>query len=131
MLAMNPVYLKKYGIARESIAGLLPVSGQMMTHYTVRAERGLATNNIAADDAAPIYYSRADVPPMLIIMGDHDWPARVEENQYFVAVEKVAGNKHIAFLQIPDRNHGSIVGEIPKPNDPAREAMLKFIRDPR
>jgi acetyl esterase/lipase len=68
------------------------------------------------------------VSPTLIIMGDHDWPARVEENQYFVALQKVAGNKNIRFLQIPDRTHGSIAGKIPEPNDPAREAMLKFIR---
>jgi acetyl esterase/lipase len=128
MLGMNPAYLAKHGLDRSAMAGLLPVSGQMMTHFTVRAERGLATNSITADDAAPIFYTRVDFPPTLIIMGDHDWPARVEENQYFVALQKVAGNRNIRSLQILHRTHGSIAGKIPEPNDPAREAMLKFIR---
>jgi acetyl esterase/lipase len=129
MLTMNPAYLNKAGLGPNDLAGVLPVSGQMVTHYTVRAERGISTNCITADDAAPIFYSRRDVPPMLVIMGDHDWPARVEENQYFVAFQqRVIGNKHIRFLQIPDRTHGSIVGKMTDANDPGREAVLKFIR---
>lgn len=128
MLAMNPAYLRQVGTDPHDLAGLLPVSGQMMTHFTVRHERGLSTNSITADDAAPIFFTRPDVPPMLILMGDHDWPARVEENQYFVALQKVAGNHRIHFLQIPDRDHGSIAGRIPEPQDPAGRAMLRFIQ---
>lgn len=128
MLTMNPAYLKKEGLDPNDLAGVLPFSGQMVTHFTVRAERGISTNSVTADDAAPIFYSRKDIPPMLVIMGDHDWPARVEENQYFVAFQqRVIGNKRIRFLQIADRDHGSIVGKMTKPNDPAHDAMLKFI----
>lgn len=130
ILGMNPAHLKKAGVDRDAIAGLIPVSGQMVTHFNVRKERGLATNNVTADEAAPIFYLSANVPPMLVIMGDHDWPGRLEENEYFVAMEKVTGNKRISLLKVADRTHGTIAGKIPEPNDPAREAILKFIRDP-
>lgn len=129
IVGMDPKYLRKHGLELSAITGLLPVSGQMMTHFTVRAERGLATNSITADEAAPIFHTSPAVPPMLVIMGDHDWPARLEENQYFVAAQKqLAGNKRISLLVVPDRNHGSIASKIAQRADPAREAILNFMR---
>lgn len=130
MIGMNPDYLRKSGVERDNLAGLIPVSGQMVTHFNVRKERGLATNNVTADDAAPIFFLSADVPPMLVIMGDRDWPGRLEENAYFVAMQKVTGNRRVALLEVADRDHGSICSRIVQPHDPAREAILKFIRDP-
>ncbi len=129
ILGMNPAHLKKAGVDRDAIAGLIPVSGQMVTHFTIRKERGLATNNVTADEAAPIFYLNASVPPMLVIMGDHDWPGRLEENEYFVAMEKVTGNKRISLLKVADRTHGTIAGKIPESHDPSRDAILKFVRD--
>ena len=41
---------RAHGLELTAIAGLVPVSGQMLTHFAVRAERGLATNNITADE---------------------------------------------------------------------------------
>lgn len=128
MLAMDASYLRRHGFGPEALAGFIPVSGQMMTHFTVRAEQGLATNCITADVAAPIFHTRPDAPPMLILMGDHDWPARLEENQYFVAIQKIAGHRGVELKVIPDRTHGTITGRIPDPGDPAQAAMLEFIR---
>lgn len=128
MLAMNPEFLAKHGLDRSAMAGIIPVSGQVMTHFTVRHERGFTSNNITADDAAPIYHTRPDTPPQLIFMGDKDWPARLEENQYFVAMQRVAGNTNITFHLIPNRNHGTIASGITKPNDPVRTNILHFIR---
>ncbi len=127
LITMDGRYLQKYGLKPDAIAGVLPVSGQMMTHFTVRKECGLDANTITSDEAAPIYYTRRDTPPFLIIMGDHDWPARWEENVYFAAAMKAAGNDKIATLQIPDRTHGTIVGKLTEPGDPAAQAMLDFI----
>jgi len=127
LLTMDGRYLQKYGLKPDAIAGVLPVSGQMMTHFTVRKERGIDANTITSDEAAPIYYTRKDSPPFLIIMGDHDWPARWEENVYFAAAMKAAGNNQVAALQIPDRTHGTIVEKLTEPGDPAAQAMLDFI----
>ncbi|CAN5568147.1 alpha/beta hydrolase fold domain-containing protein [soil metagenome] len=128
LVAMDARYLQKFGLTPAAIAGVLPVSGQMMTHFTVRKERGLDANTITSDEAAPIYYTRKVSPPFLIIMGDHDWPARWEENLYFAAAMKAAGNDHVATLQIPDRTHGTIVGKLTEPGDPGAQAMLDFIQ---
>ncbi len=130
MLAMDARWLKPHGLTPDSFAGYIPLSGQTMTHYTVREERGITKETIVADEAAPVFYCRKDTPPMLVLAGDHDMAARSEENEYLVAVLKGAGNTRVTFRQIPDRTHGSIAGNIVKPGDPVRRAILDFIAAP-
>jgi acetyl esterase/lipase len=127
MLAMDARWLKPHGLTPESFAGYIPLSGQTMTHYTVREERGIGKETITADEAAPVFYCRKNTPPMLVLACDHDMPARSEENEYLVAVLNGAGNTRVTFRQIPDRTHGSIANNISKPGDPVRKAILDFI----
>ena len=129
LVSLDEHYLKAEGLDLSAIAGVLPVSGQVMTHYTVRAERGLAQTTITADAAAPVFYCRKDTPPMLVLYADHDMPARAEENQYFVAVMHWAGNAGVTGKLIADRDHGTIASRIAEEGDPARVAMLEFIRE--
>jgi acetyl esterase/lipase len=131
MLGMDPHYLRDLGVEPSAIAGLIPFSGQTMTHYTVREERGIGKYTITADEAAPVHFARKDTPPFLVLYADHDMPARAEENAYFVALMKGAGNKNIEGQQITDRTHGSIAGKVTEEGDPARAAMLRFIEEKR
>jgi acetyl esterase/lipase len=128
MLGMDARYLAKAGVKHSSLAGLIPVSGQTMTHYTVRQERGVGKFSITADDAAPVRWAEAKgIAPMLVIWADKDMPARAEENAFLVAVLKGAGNKRVTDKIIPDRNHGSVGNKIADKGDPAREAILRFM----
>ncbi len=131
MVGMDPQYLKAVGLGFADIAGLIPVSGQTMTHFTVRVERGLPKDDVIADEAAPIHFASKDVPPMLLLMGGKDWPARLEENQYFAAILKTRKHEHTSLLMIPDRNHGSIFRKLAEAEEPGREAILRFISDPK
>jgi acetyl esterase/lipase len=131
MLGLDNRWLKPYGLTPGAIAGLIPVSGQTMTHYTVREERGIKDHNIiSADEAAPINHLHKDTPPFLILYADKDFPARREENLYLAAALRATGNPHVQQLQIDDRTHGSIAGNIAHPGDPAAEAIIHFIADP-
>lgn len=131
MLGLDDRWLKPYGLKTNAIAGLIPISGQTMTHYTVREERGIMDHNvISADEAAPINHLHKDTPPLLILYADKDMPARREENIYLAAALRATGNPHVQELQVNDRNHGSIAGDIAHPGDPAAEAILHFIADP-
>ena len=128
MLGMDPQYLGSQGVSTGEIAGLLPVSGQMITHSTVRGERGLARTKPIIDRAAPSYHVRPDAPPCLCIAGGEDMPTRAEENIYFVAALKAAGHKHADYLEVAGRTHGTIASRIPEPHDPVAKAMLAFIK---
>ncbi len=64
---------------------------------------------------------------MLVLYAEHDLPARAEENQYLVAALKAAGHERVLQRMIPNRDHGSIAGNIPQPGDPTAAAILDFI----
>ncbi len=129
IVGMNSKYLRKYGVDLKRIAGVIPVSGQVFTHFTIRKERKIPNpqNTPTIDDAAPCYYVRKTVPPMLAICGDNDWPARAEENKYFIAMLKTVGHTDASYQEFENRDHGTIVGKMPEANDPVGKVMLDFI----
>ncbi|ADB15999.1 Alpha/beta hydrolase fold-3 domain protein [Pirellula staleyi DSM 6068] len=118
---------KRHAIASDSIAGIIPVSGQMMTHYQIRIERGLTKFNVIADEAAPIYHARKSTPPMLVIYADRDMASRAEENAFFVSTIEAAGNTQVVGLVVNDRDHGSVAARMSESDDPGRKALLEFI----
>ena len=129
LLAMDPRYFAAVGLGTNTIAGYIPMSGQTMTHFTVAIERGFGGNAITADDAAPIHYLASVTPPILLLIGDRDWPARLQENQYFLsALQQVGHNPNVRLLVAKDRNHGSILKQASVDGDPVGTAMLDFIR---
>ena len=130
MVGLDSRYLKRHGLETSSIAGLVPLSGQTLTHYTIREERGLPKETLIADEAAPIHYARKDAPPMLVLFAEHDMPMRVEENRLLVAALKAAGNTGVTGRLIADRDHGSIADNIAKPDDPVRAVVVEFVSRP-
>ncbi len=127
MIGLDPEYLQRLGSDANAVAGIIAVSGQTMTHYAVRAERGLSKDVIIADEAAPIHYARKGAPPMLVLYGEHDMPARAEENHYLVAALHAAGDAHVLERMVPNRDHGSVAGKMAEPGDPSAEAILAFV----
>ncbi len=130
LVGMDPRYLARHGVCLADIAGIIPVSGQMMTHFTVRKERGVRDpeHTPVMDDAAPCHHVHKEAPPVLAICGDRDWPARAEENRLFVALLRYAGHASAVHRECRDRDHGTIIEKMPTPGDPALEAILAFIR---
>lgn len=127
MLGVDAHYLADAGVKLADIAGLIPVSGQTLTHYTVREERGGKKFHITADDAAPLHFCGPKTPPFLVHYADRDMAARGEENMLFVEMMKAAGNKGMHSQLITDRTHGSIASKITEDGDPARVAILEFM----
>jgi len=127
MVGLDAKYLAKHGISTNQLAGLMPVAGQMITHSTVREENGISKNQPLIDKFAPAFYVRKDAPPCLCFAGDHDLPARAEENIYFTAALKATGHKDVSCHIIKGRNHGTIAGRFMDADDPVTELMLAFI----
>jgi acetyl esterase/lipase len=128
ILCADSRYLAEAEVKPAQVGGFISMSGQLMTHFTVAEERGFSPKVITADDAAPIHYIRKDMPPLLLLVGDRDWPARLEENQYFcAALKKVAEGTQVSLLVIPDRDHGGILKHSAEDNDPAAVAILGFV----
>ncbi|MGJ8723315.1 MAG: alpha/beta hydrolase [Roseibacillus sp.] len=130
MIGMDQRWLAAHDLERNSLAGLIPVAAQTMTHYTVRKERFGSDNPfiITADDAAPVRYANEEgIPPTLILWADNDAPARAEENAYLAAVLKGAKNTQVTTDEVPDCGHSSIAHNMARPNDPGAQSILRFI----
>jgi len=127
MGGVDEAYLAAYGHEIQELAGLIPISGQMVTHATVRAERGLPEDRPILDAAAPAYHVRADAPPFLAIAGSEDLPARPEENRYFIAAMQAVEHPDATYLEFEGRTHGSIVTGIPDDDDAVATAIMDFV----
>ena len=126
MLALDEHFLRDAGVT--DIAGFVCMSGQMTTHFTVRGETGLPKDNVLVNDAAPLGHVHANAPRILLLIGDDDWPARLEENQFLAAaLHRVAKNPPVPLVVVKDRNHGTMLARFLEGADPAGAAVLDFI----
>lgn len=127
MVGMDERYLEQHNMSVQMIAGIIPISGQMVTHSTILVERGITKGTIIVDEFAPIYHSRKVGPACLCICGDNDMPMRCDENIFFIAGLKNAGNENAHYLEVNGRNHGSIARKFHEEDDEVTQAMLEFI----
>ncbi|KAA5544697.1 alpha/beta hydrolase [Roseiconus nitratireducens] len=123
MIGLDPSYLAAHGIQANRIAGLIPYSGHTITHFTVRAERGISKEQPIVDSMAPLYHVRSDAPPILLVTGDREMEmvGRYEENAYFWRMLKVVGHPDVTLYELDGYDHGGMA-------DPAHALTLKFIR---
>lgn len=108
LIGLDKKYLAKHGIDANKLAGVVPLTGQMITHFAIRQERGGSDLQPVVDDMAPLYHVRKDAPPFLVITGDRELEllGRYEENAYFVRMMKLAGHTDITLYELQGHNHG-------------------------
>lgn len=122
MITLDKKYLDKYHIDANRIAALIPFSGQAITHFTIRQEKGIKDTQPVIDEYAPLYHVRADAPPMLLITGDREKEmlGRYEENAYLNRMMKLAGHKRTTLYELQGFDHGGMA-------EPAFPLLLKEV----
>ncbi|WP_019539233.1 alpha/beta hydrolase [Proteiniphilum acetatigenes] len=107
MIGLDKQYLAVHGIDADSIAGLIPFSGQAITHFTIRKENDIDDKQPVIDKYAPLFHVRSDAPPMLLITGDRELEmlGRYEENAYLARMMKVAGHQDTRLLELQGYGH--------------------------
>jgi acetyl esterase/lipase len=110
MVGLNKSYLNKYGIDANKLAGIIPFSGQMISHFTVRKEKGIDELDARIDDFAPLHFIRSDAPPLLLITGDREKEllGRYEENAYMARMMKLKGHKETILYELDGFDHGGM-----------------------
>ncbi len=110
ILAMDKSYLAAYGADADSVAAYLPLSGQTVTHFTIRKERGLPDIIPIIDKYAPVNNARPNTPPLVLITGDRklEMNARYEENALLEAVLHGVGNKNVVLYELQGFDHGQM-----------------------
>lgn len=110
MVGFDKKWLGKYGIDADSIRGLIPFSGQAITHFSQRKARGMSELQPLIDEFAPIYHIRKDAPPYVIICGARELElfGRYEENAYLWRMLKLIGHPDVSIYEIDGHDHGQM-----------------------
>jgi acetyl esterase/lipase len=123
LVTLDRRWLAVHGVDPDRLAGLVPFSGQSISHFAIREERGLARTRPLIDDLAPVYHVRKDAPPILLISGDRNREllGRYEESAYFWRMLKEVGHPSVELLELQGYDHGQMA-------EPAFPILLRFIR---
>lgn len=110
MVGLDKSYLNKYKIDANQLAGIIPFSGQMISHFTTRKEKGIDELDARIDDMAPLHFIRADAPPLLLITGDREKEllGRYEENAYLWRMMKLKGHKETTLYELDGFDHSGM-----------------------
>lgn len=110
MIGLDKKWMQKYGIDANSIAALLPLSGQAITHFARREQQGIPAYQATIDEFAPLTFVRPDAAPMLIISGDREeeMNGRYEEQAYFWRMMKLCGSNRVWLYEMQGYNHGEM-----------------------
>lgn len=111
LLCLNKAWLAGYGADADQVMLYVPFSGQAVTHYNVRQMQGLTPLQVTIDEFAPIYWVRADCPPLVLICGDRELElyGRYDENQYLVRMMKLVGHTQTYLYELAGHGHGAMV----------------------
>lgn len=111
MVGMDKKWLAKYNIDANRIAGLLPLSPQTITHFTIRKERGIRDTQPVVDEFAPLFHVRNDLPPLVLITGDRELEmlGRYEENAYLARMMKLNGHTRTQLFELQGFGHGPMM----------------------
>ena len=122
MVGLDKRWLAAHELDPKVIAGLIPLSPQVITHFAIREERGMSEKQPLVDDLAPLFHVKSDAPPILIVTGDREKElmGRYEENAYFWRMLKLAGHKDVTLHEIQGFDHGKMA-------EPAMPLVLRFV----
>jgi len=124
MITLDKTYLQKYKIDANQIAGLIPFSGQAITHFQVRKEQGIPELQPTIDQYAPLFHVRKDAPPIVLITGDRELElfGRYEENAYLARMLKLVNHPSVKLLEENGFDHVSMA-------KPGFFILLKEVQD--
>ena len=110
IIGLDKKWLAKYGVDADSLAALVPFSGQCVTHYNIRKQQNIPPLQATIDQYAPLTYVRPDAPPMVIISGDRELElyGRYEEQAYFWRMLKLVGHKDVTLYEMQGYDHGAM-----------------------
>lgn len=107
MLGLNQTYLQALNVSANSLAGIIPFSGQAITHYTARQELGIRDTQPTIDRLSPLFWVRKDAAPILLMTGDREKEllGRYEENAYLARMLKLVGDTDVRLLEFDGYVH--------------------------
>lgn len=112
MTGVDAKWLAPYDLSPGSLAGPLPVSAQVATHFHVKEPRRIKGNSLvpAIDEFAPPHHVSRDLPPICLIPGDRqiEFKCRVGESEWLCATPRNPGHSDVEFHELKDPDHSTV-----------------------
>jgi len=124
LLATNEKYLKEVGLSTRNIAGVIAISGVYLVKGNLFGAFG--DDPEAYRDASPMEHVRAGLPPFLIIYAERD-PLSIRALSRAFANKLDLMGDSVRLVEIPDRNHFTILSGVGAENDAVTDIILDFV----
>jgi acetyl esterase/lipase len=132
LLALDSSHLEAHDLTPASIRGSIPISAFLYVEETA-ADR---PKDVWGSD--PADWLLASVTPhldtavgrMLVIYADGDDEWRRRQNERFGEAMRSAGNHDVRVVEVPNRNHMSLMTDLNASDDHIGDLMLRFIQGP-
>jgi acetyl esterase/lipase len=141
LLACDPRYLAEHGLSPTDIAGVVALSA-IVDLEPKKDGKGFGNSLVAnprmdvfakdADslrNASPIQHVRKGMPPVLLVVGERDFPMLEADGRAFVEKAKAAGGSARIFVA-KGRDHMGVVQALLKDKDPLVEQVTAFLGAP-
>jgi len=134
LVGLDSRYLARHGVAKNSIAGIVSISGlyDLNPTWRVSKNQSVAVENTFGKDAAllrqasPFHHGRADAPPFLIISAFRDFPGFALDARRFADALRQTGAKDVQQLMIEGADHFSVV-KFDEENNSLRRVVVGFL----
>ncbi len=100
-------WLAPYRLSYKNVLAFILVSGQMTTHFRVKELLNYPAASLIplVDKFAPLYHLKSDLPPICMIVGEHDIPGRKYENLLMRDILEAMGHKEVTVHVVPRAKH--------------------------
>lgn len=140
LLATEPKYLAKHKLAQADIAGVVALSppvdleprkdgkGFGDTLMRGRGAEAFSRDIEVMKDASPIRHITRDMPPVLLIVGERDFPMLESDARAFV--ERAGAEKAVASVFVTKgRDHMGVVRGLIEEKSDVLEKVRQFVKD--
>lgn len=134
LATLDRKYLAKQGLASQSLAGVVLLSGlyDLAPHWSISEnqkiaiEKAVGRNAAALKQASPVRHARADAPPFLILSAESDFTGfSIDAKKFSDALSK-AGHRHVERWIVPERDHFTLTRLGDRENE-ARLLLREFL----
>lgn len=125
LLASDESYLKAEKLALKDIKGAIPISG-VFRIVPGRVKGAFGEDEEECRKASPLTHVAGSLPPFLVLYAEKDSDALRKQGEEMGEALKKAKIEAVC-LEIKERDHGSIVRNIPNDSDITARAVLDFI----
>jgi acetyl esterase/lipase len=130
LLVLDPAYLARHDLALSSLRGAIPISAFLYVEETAAERPKVVWGADPADwlAASVTPHIGPNAPRMLLIYADGDADWRRAQNDRFVQAMTTAGAPAVRVVEVPGRDHLSLMTALNDADDRIGDLMTRFIK---